>query len=179
MLNASLTWSKSEGINMIGHRTSSNQQAMLWYSGGYGEDPNDLTNAYGRTTSDRPWIFKIQAAYTFPWGILASLNYIYQTGRPAPTLVWFELDQGWVKVLAEPRGEERFPDWSMLDFRLQKTFDIYNTVKLSAIFDVFNLFNSGTVTSYASYEMYQVDIYHEPYGIFNPRRVQIGLKLEF
>jgi len=179
MMNASLTWSKAEGINMIGHRTSSNQQAMVWYSDGYGEDPNDLTNAYGRMTSDRPWIFKIQAGYTFPWGILASLNYIYQTGRPAPTLVWFDLDQGWVKVLAEPRGEERFPDWSMLDFRLQKTFDIHKTVKLSAIFDLFNVFNSDTVTSYASYEMYQEDIYHEPYGNFNPRRMQIGLKLEF
>lgn len=179
MLNASLTWSKSEGINMIGQRTSSNQQAMVWYAGGFGEDPNDLTNAYGRMQNDRPWIFKVQAGYTFPWGILASLNYIYQTGRPAPTLVWVTLDQGWVRLLAEPRGEERFPDWSMLDFRLQKTFNIYQTVRLSAIIDVFNLLNADTVTSYASYEMWQQAIYHEPLWNFNPRRVQIGLRLEF
>jgi hypothetical protein len=64
----------------------------------------------------------------------------------------------------------------MLDFRLQKTFDIYNTVKLSAIFDVFNLFSSGTVTSY---EMWQKDIYHEPLSNLTPRRLQIRLKREF
>ncbi|MFP4081921.1 MAG: TonB-dependent receptor domain-containing protein, partial [Candidatus Aminicenantes bacterium] len=182
MLSASLTRSKSEGLNMVSHSTSASQQAMVWYAttvGGqiFGEDPNDLINAYGALQSDRPWVFKVQAGYTFPWGILASFNYVYQTGRPAPTFVSVTVDQGWRRILAEPRGEERFPDWSILDFRLQKTFQIYETLRLQAIFDVFNLFNGDTVTYYSSHNKWS-RLYLEPSFIFYPRRLQIGLRLE-
>jgi len=178
MLNASLTYSKSEGLNTLGHATSASQQAIIWYGGYLGKDPNDLINAYGRMVSDRPWILKVQAGYTFPWDILASFNWIYQTGRPAPSFTGFELDQGWRDVLAEPRGDDRFPNWSMLDLRLQKTFAISGTVKFHAIFDVWNVLNSGTVTGYASYDMWK-DRYQQPDWIFYPRRLQIGLKLQF
>ncbi len=178
MLSASLTWSKSEGMNMIGHSTGANQQAMIWYNDGFGGDPNNLINAYGAMQSDRPWIFKVQAGYTFPWGILASMIYIYQTGRPIPSFVSVDLDQGWQRILAEPRGDDRFPDWSMLDFRLQKTFEISGTLKLHAIFDVFNVFNSNTVTYYADYDMWS-SLYLEPEWIFYPRRLQVGARLQF
>jgi hypothetical protein len=178
MLNASLIYSKSEGLNMIGHNTGASQQAMIWYNDGFGSDPNDLINAYGLMQSDRPWILKVQGSYTFPWDILASLNYIYQTGRPIPSFTGFYLDQGWRSVLAEPRGDDRFPNWSMLDLRLQKTFNIGDIVKFHAIFDVFNVFNSDTVTYYAGYSIWS-SLYRQPEWIFYPRRLQIGVKLEF
>jgi hypothetical protein len=178
MLNASLSYSKSEGLNNLGKATGAAQQAVIWYGGYMGRDPNDLINARGRMTSDRPWILKVQAGYTFPWNILASFNWIYQTGRPAPSFTRFRLEQGWRSVLTEPRGEDRFPTWSIMDFRLQKTFNITDTVKFHAIFDVWNVLNSGTVTGYASHNMWR-DRYMEPGGIFYPRRLQIGLKLQF
>jgi outer membrane receptor protein involved in Fe transport len=178
MLSASLIYSKSEGLNMIGHNTGASQQAMIWYNDGFGSDPNDLINAYGLMQSDRPWILKVQGSYTFPWDILASLNYIYQTGRPIPSFTGFYLDQGWRSVLAEPRGDDRFPNWSMLDLRLQKTFNIGDIVKFHAIFDVFNVFNSDTVTYYAGYSIWS-SLYRQPEWIFYPRRLQIGVKLEF
>jgi hypothetical protein len=178
MLNASLTYSKSEGLNMIAHSTSARQQAMIWYGDDFGMDPNDLINAYGRMIADRPWILKVQAAYTFPWDILASFNWIYQTGRPSASFTGFTLDQGWRVILAEPRGDDRFPNWSMFDFRLQKTFAISDKVRFLAIFDVWNVFNSDTVTYYSSHDMWS-DLYQEPDWIFYPRRLQVGLKLQF
>jgi hypothetical protein len=178
MLNASLTYSKSEGLNNLGKATGAAQQAVIWYGGYMGRDPNDLINARGRMVSDRPWILKVQAGYTFPWDILASFNWIYQTGRPAPSFTRFHLEQGWRSVLTEPRGDDRFPNWSMMDLRLQKTFNITDTVKFHAIFDVWNVLNSGTATWYASHDMWK-DNYHEAGGIFYPRRLQIGLKLQF
>ncbi len=65
-----------------------------------------------------------------------------------------------------------------MDLRLQKTFNIGDRVKFHAIFDVWNVLNSGTVTWYESYDMWK-DNYLESGGIFYPRRLQIGLKLQF
>lgn len=182
MLNASLNWSKNEGLNMMGHSTW--QQTLIWYAGDFGKDPNDLINAKGLIANDRTWIFKLQAGYTFPWDILASINFISQTGRPNLKRVSvYGLNQDpWglgKTILAEPRStDNRLPTWTMMDFRLQKTFDIYKALKLQAIFDVFNVFNSNTVTSHASYNMWSAS-YEEPDWIFYPRRVQVGLRLEF
>jgi len=181
MLNASLGWSRNEGLNMMGH--SSWQQAMVWYAGDYGKDPNDLTNAKGLLANDRTWIIKVQAGYTFPWDILASINYIYQTGRPEMEFVrvyGLNQDAGAGRsILAEPRNSDnRLPGWSMLDFRLQKTFNVYKKFKIRAIFDVFNVFNSKTTTFYASFDTW-AENYREIESIFYPRRLQLGVRLEF
>lgn len=178
MLNASLTYSKSEGLNNLGKATGASQQAIIWYGDYLGRDPNDYINARGRMPSDRPWILKVQAGYTFPWDILASFSWIYQTGRPYLSFTGFSLNQGRRKVIAEPRGDDRFPNWSIMDLRLQKTFNIGDTVKFHAIFDVWNVLNSGTVTGYASHDMWK-DRYLETGGVFSPRRLQIGLRLQF
>jgi hypothetical protein len=177
-----------KGLTNTAHSLS--QQAMIWYTKYYGQNPNDLINARGYLSNDRTWVVKISASYNFPWGILASVNYLYQTGKPIPTFVRVYPDVGGeIKesvILAEPRGKERFPAWSVLDFRLQKTFRIYKTVQLSAMIDVFNVFNSNTVIGYPSdypqnpgYSVWSLDAYHKPDEIFFPRRGQIGLRLEF
>jgi hypothetical protein len=178
MLNASLTYSKSWGLNNLGKATGATQQAIIWYGGYLGRDPNEYINARGRTPSDRPWILKVQAGYTFPWDIMASFNWIYQTGRPYLSFTLFRLNQGPKKVITEPRGDNRFPNWSMMDFRLQKTFNITDTVRFQAIFDVWNVLNANTVTYYATHDMWKPN-YLEPGGVFYPRRLQIGFRLQF
>ena len=179
MLNASLTYSKSWGLNTMGKTTSARQENVIYKGGDFGEDLNDYTNARGRMPADRPWILKIQAGYTFPWDILASFSWIYQTGRPYLSFTSFRLNQGRRKVMTEPRGDNRFPAWNMLDLRLQKTFNIGDTVKLQAIFDLWNVLNAKTETSYSSYDMWKSSRYFLPSGIFYPRRLQIGLRLQF
>ena len=178
MLNASLTYSKSWGLNNLGKATGATQQAIIWYGGYLGRDPNEYINARGRMPSDRPWILKVQAGYTFPWDIMASFNWIYQTGRPYLSFTLFRLNQGPTKVITEPRGDDRFPSWSIMDFRLTKTFNISGTVKFQAIFDVWNVLNSGTTTGYATHDMWKSN-YLETGGVFYPRRLQIGFRLQF
>jgi len=192
-LQASLTWSRAEGLNSSAHNLD--QQAMIWYTGYYGRDPNDLINARGLRNQDRTWVFKLSASYSFPWDILASVNYIYQTGQPIPTFVRVYPDQGERQILAAPRGEElptgmqgkkRFDPWQKLDFRLQKTFNVYESVKLHVMFDVFNVLNSNTIASYptnfwyshSGYDFWSVN-YLVPDFIFFPRRLQFGLRLSF
>ena len=66
----------------------------------------------------------------------------------------------------------------MLDFRLQKTFTISDKVRFLAIFDVWNVLNTGTVEYWASHNMYS-DLYQAPEWYLYPRRLQIGFKLQF
>jgi hypothetical protein len=175
-LYASLTWSRAEGLDVTARGTGS--WALLLNNGGFGKDPNDLTNAKGLLNHDRTWIFKLQASYSFPWGILASANYLYQTGVPIGTIVRIYPDQGNRKVLAVPKGPDRYKPWSLLDFRLQKTFNIHKSVRLDAMMDVFNLLNSATVTAYRSHNLWE-QTYNEPSYIFYPRRLQLGVRLRF
>lgn len=181
-LYGSLTWSKAEGINIVSRIASGSYTSWaLATAGNFGKDPNDYINADGPLNHDRTWIFKLQTSYSFPLGILASMNYLYQTGTPIPTFVRIYPDQNpdWGRpIFAEPRGADRYESWSMLDFRLQKTFDIHKTLKLQATLDVFNVFNSAKVTEYRSYDLWALS-YKEPDFIFYPRRIQVGLKLTF
>jgi len=184
-LSATLTWSRMKGLNNSAHVM--NQQAMIWYTRDYGKDPNDLINARSFLNHDRTWVLQVSASYTFPWEILAAVNYLYQTGRPIPTFVRVYPDQGERIILAEPRGEERFPAWNLLDFRLQKTFALYKTVRLSAMVDIFNVLNADTIIGYPAsnpptihpgYDRWS-EAYRKADDIFFPRRAQVGLRLEF
>jgi len=184
MLSASLTLSKAKGLNLASHQTGlySSSQSLTWYTGKFGVDPNNLINAKAPLNLDRGWSFKVSAAYNFPLDILASMNLTYQQGRPKVTFVRiFDLDQNpysFTRIIGEPKGTERFNNLLLVDFRLQKTFNIYGALKLHAFVDVFNLLNDDTVVHYWSYSMWSV-YYGVPSRMPLPRRAQIGLKLQF
>jgi hypothetical protein len=180
LLNSSLTWSKSDGLTTISPSTGTRQLGIIAETSYHtGKDPNDWTNARGLMQFDRTWVFKLQFGYSLPWDILVSANYQYMTGRPYTTRVQVYPDQGRRRILAEPRnGRHRFDPLSMLDLRIQKTFPVYRTVRLSAIFDIFNVFNTDTVINYESFDQWS-EIYLDPSAIPMPLRLQLGLKLEF
>ncbi len=41
----------------------------------------------GRLPHDRPHVFKLQSAYTFPWGTSAAINYVAQSGALETTSI--------------------------------------------------------------------------------------------
>lgn len=180
LLNSSLTWSKSDGLTTISPSMGTRQLGIIAETSYHtGKDPNDWTNARGLMQFDRTWVFKLQFGYTLPWDILVSANYQYMTGRPYTTRVQVYPDQGRRRILAEPRnGQHRFDPLSMLDIRIQKAFPVYRALRLSAILDVFNVFNANTVTNYESFDQWS-EIYLNPSSIPMPLRLQLGLKLEF
>jgi hypothetical protein len=85
---------------------------------------------------------------------------------------------GVVTIQAEPKGLERFEGQHLLNLRLEKTFNIYKTARLSILGDVFNLFNDDTVTRWRSYDVWR-DTYKLPMVIPYPRRFQLGVKFQF
>jgi hypothetical protein len=177
MVNASLTWSHSTGLNMRAKATS--QHNLTSYSGGFGVDPNDLINAEGDLQHDKRWVVKFTGGYNLPGDVFLGAYFTYQTGRPRPALTQASgLNQGRVSILAEPRGERRYPSFYTISLRAQKTFRLGGSWKLKVMLDAFNLTNDDTFRSWRSNSMWRAT-FTEPSGLPDPRSVQLGFKLEF
>lgn len=185
LLNGSVTVSRSEGLinsngsNLEGNAAAQQNTVIGAIAYNTGKDRNDYLNAKGLLPNDRPFFLKLQLGYVFPLDISASLNYQYMTGIPYATRVRVETAQGRRRIFSEPRsGKNRFAPLNMLDLRLMRAFTFYRSLRLSAMFDVFNVFNINTVTDYATVDLWSTS-YKSPLAIPRPRRAQVGLKLEF
>jgi hypothetical protein len=182
LLNASVVWSKADGLNLSSRSSGSYgmSQSLTWYTGQFGTDPNDLINARGPLNLDKRWMVKASLGYNFPWDILFSANYLFVTGRPTLKQVRIpDLNQPYVVIIqSEPKGKELFDEQHLLNFRLEKTFNLYKTARLSIIGDLFNVLNDATVTRWQSNSVWR-DTYQLPYWIPYPRRMQLGVKFQF
>ena len=177
MMFASLTWSHSTGLNMRAKSTS--QQNLLSSSGSFGVDPNDLINAQGDMQHDKRWVFKLTGGYNLPGDIFIGTYFTYQAGRPRPAQTQlYGLSQGRVSVIAEPRGERRYPSFYTLSLRAQKTFRFSGSWRLKVMLDVFNVTNDATFRGWRSNSMWR-DTFTESSGLPDPISVQLGFKLEF
>ena len=180
LLNASLTLSRSYGKNAISSMNTSSQMNVTNMSVYYqGRDLNDWINAKGLMNADRTLVFKLQFGFNFPWDILLSMNYLAMSGRPYVEQVRVYPDQGMRIIFAEPRSNKlRFDPEQELDVRVAKTFTLYRNVRFSVMGDVFNLLNNKMITSFRSYRVWS-ELYRLPSSMLLPRRLQVGLRLEF
>jgi hypothetical protein len=177
MLMASITWSHSTGLTMDAHSTWQDQIAE--YTSGFGVDPNELVNAEGDLQHDKRWVVKFSGGFNLPGDIFLGAYFTYQTGRPRPTFVRiYDLDQGRTTILAEPRGDARYPSFYTLQLRLQKQFMLSKSLKLKVMLDVFNATNDDNFRTWRENDRW-MDDFNAEWGLPDPRSVQLGFKLEF
>jgi hypothetical protein len=126
---------------------------------GYYMNPNIIINKYGRQNWDRPLQVKLNATIILPYGIVASAAYRFMSGAPLSeggtsagqipynrtvtiyfpsTINGFALKEPSVTVFAEPPGSKRNAPTSLLDMRLEKTFNLLKGT-LGMMVDVYNL----------------------------------------
>ena len=87
-------------------------------------------------------------------------------------------DYGNLQALAVKSLEDhRLPNLFDLDFRLAKTVKLHGSVALVLSADVFNVFNSGTVTIREATA--NSDVLGRINQILNPRIVRFGARLTF
>ena len=157
-------------------------------------DPNFWTNADGNATNSPKHMIKIQASYMFPV-VDISLSAYYRGVSGNAWTTRFRtgsLNQGRVTVLAEPRGANYYPMQNELSLRLEKTFTFAKKYQLGLLFDVFNVFNANTITSWGTRigsgaQWYDPEsVYYTPstdghdlYGILSPRQARLGIRLIF
>jgi len=86
--------------------------------------------------------------YSLPWGeVNLAGNLQYRQGYPYPRVIQITNrgnGLGNINVLLQPMGEERHPNVTVLDFRIDRPFTIGN-VRLIPSLDFFNLTNENTV----------------------------------
>ncbi|OGD22458.1 MAG: hypothetical protein A2W03_02525 [Candidatus Aminicenantes bacterium RBG_16_63_16] len=151
------------------------------------DDPNFWISDEGNLTYDPTHQIKVQGTYILPLGISFSAYYRGITGEAWTTEYRTpRLNQGRVTFLAEPRGANHYKMTNLLDLRLEKIFTLQSRYRLGVIFDVFNLFNDSTITSWGTrigYDWtpgdYPSSDGHEVLSLPNARQARVGIRLIF
>ncbi len=151
------------------------------------DDPNFWINDTGNLTYDPTHQIKIQGSYILPFDISFNVYYHGITGNTWTTRFRTpRLNQGRVTFFAETRGSNHFKMANLLDLRLEKIFNFHQRYRLGIIFDVFNLFNDNTITSWGTRIGYDwtpgefpSSNGHEDISIVNPRQARVGIRLIF
>jgi hypothetical protein len=125
----------------------------------FSEDPN-IVFWNSNNTQTTGWTFKASGSYVFKHGVMLGFWYDAMKGepygrfftvtepylkladpnRPAP------LVQGNMTIVAEKPGTYYLPAINVINIRAQKEFVIKDTLRLHAMFNVFNLTGAETVT---------------------------------
>jgi hypothetical protein len=143
----------------------------------YNWRPNQrLFGDEGKETSTL-WNYKAIGRYTTRYDIGLSGSWKLQSGRQwgRTTSVTFPGD-GAQNVRMEPVTANRAPSVSIVDFRADKSFRFGRNMRFTAMVDVFNAMNSGTVTMFATTTG---TTFKSVIGILDPRIVRFGARFDF
>lgn len=190
MGRVSYVYSKSEG-------TVNNNGSSTYGVSSFFETPtNSLVNSYGETNNSRPHELKVFGSYQVP-RIEMSINGYYRwlSGRTYSPFQRYGSSQinyptsAGRQPFLEPRGGRRLESESVLDLRLEKTFDLGGRQRLAVYGDFQNVFNAGTVTAVNSrYPEVSVTLddgstfpvaFEGPTAIIEPRRMIFGARWSF
>jgi hypothetical protein len=189
---ASFVWSRAWG-NVDGSAGSSTGFSQAFNS------PNQTLFSGGRLDYDRPINIKIMGSVILPFDFIASAFYQYRSGIPWNRTLTVTIpederyyDPGAVYTVAtEEKGERRTSPFSMLDFRLEKTFTISGDLAIGGYVDVLNVLGQSQLhveTSAGGFLDYSNpdNPVFQPYGntgdIFDAtgtRTVRFSLRLSF
>ena len=138
-LQGSVLYSAFKGNTDPGYSATEGESGMF-------DNPNVMINSYGRLPFDRPLQVKIMGSVMLPYDFVLTGYFQYRSGSAwARTIsrVYFpssiDTQDSYASVAAEKTGERRNPPYSMLDLRLEKSFNISTFGKLSVFLDAFNI----------------------------------------
>jgi outer membrane receptor protein involved in Fe transport len=144
-------------------------------------DPNWQINLTknSHNTLDPTHMLKVQGTIILPWDIAFSPYLSIVSGNTYNTYyrVGDEINQKAKYIPAQEVGSLRFPTQVNLDMQVEKTFTIKNNTRIGIMANVFNVFNSSTITSYQNY--ITSSDFMSTYAIVNPRSFRVGLRVYY
>lgn len=139
-------------------------------------DPNNQINTEGKAEYVPKHILKLYGTVILPLDLNLTVSYQYNSGYYYTRLFRTKrLGQGNLWINAEPMGSRKYDAINNLDLRLEKTFNMANG-KLGFIADIFNVFNSNTVTSRYNRTGTSFNKIRE---IVTPRALRLGIRYFF
>lgn len=150
-----------------------------------GTNYNGATLDSGRSDLTLKHTFQINGLVTLPYKFEVSGIYRVQSGYPYSRVALNPLDIDGngnfnaYDIFSGPgRNVYTSPRYSNMDMRLSKRFVIRERVKVQALFEFFNLFNSANAAAIQANQNQQVP-FGKPLQILPGREGQAGLRLEF
>jgi hypothetical protein len=178
-LHGSYQWQRARGLAGSGLTIGSQSFANLG-TGGFGRDPNDLTNAYGRFASDSTHSLKLNFTFQAPYGVHVGLRESYETGRPYGRAITVRgLRQGNRTVLAQARGTFELPSTNNFQMRFDKDFLFGNQRRFRVSLDLINVFNVSTPVSVRNNSSQGEALFGQSLEVFAPRRAMLGFRIEY
>src|SRR5262249_45975784 len=99
----SYTYSRVYGLQVANNTTPGGAQlSTIAPASTFGQDPNDLTNAYGRLPNDRPHMFRLMGTFEMPrTDLRIAANMQYFSGKPWAASTPVSLPQGDQRIMLE------------------------------------------------------------------------------
>jgi outer membrane receptor protein involved in Fe transport len=130
---------------------------------------------FGTETSSL-WNYKILGRYVLPWDVGISGSYKLQSGRNYGRSISVTLPIARAEILrVEPVNTNRAPNVAITDLRFDKSFKLGRLGRFTGMVDVFNLFNSDTVTTFRTTTVNFMEVT----SLLDPRIVRFGVRYEF
>lgn len=174
----SYTWSRATGLQVSGAATAAGPQVSTIAGTPYltfGQDPNNLTNAYGRLPNDRPQMLRVMGSVEEPkTGLVAAANLQHFPGKPWASTTLVTLTQGDQRILLEPRGSRRLSSQTLLDVRLSRPISLGST-RIELLLDVLNVLDDTAEEAIASDDKFSRN-FGLPTALVDPRRAMIGVR---
>jgi len=137
---------------------------------------------YGDLRGDRRHQLKLYGYYSLPWNGSAGAYAIYQSGQPWET--WSHLPYSHLtgstsdtSRFAEPAGSRTASDHYQLDLNYIHDFPFGGRYNVQVRADLFNVFDQQT--GYNVQNQLSLADFGEPRRFFNPRRLQLMVRLQF
>jgi len=166
------TWSKMQHVH------NATAPTPTGYTRFYSFRPVDrlFGDEFGRETST-VWNYKVIGRYQMPWGIGTSGSWRLQSGQQYGRTMAFNFPGDGARTFrVEPITANRYPNISILDLRLDKSFTLPRQAgKVTFQFDGFNLANSGAVTLFRTTTVN----YREVTELLSPRIFRVGFRWDF
>ena len=143
----------------------------------FGQDPNDLTNAYGRLPNDRPHMVRVMTSVDVPrTGFVVAANLQYLSGKPWTHTALVNPNEAARPIMIEPRGSRRLSSQTLLDVRFSRTFRFNDAGRVELCLDVLNLLNDTAEESIRS-ASYDAANLGQPDIFIDPRRAMLSVRL--
>ena len=146
-----------------------------------GAYPNDPNGVFDQDTSR--WDFKLSGTYEAPLKIKVSPLVRHQAGanfaRTISVGSAFATAAGAIyggTINAEPLNSRRHDTITVVDVRAERSFSLGGTVRLRALFDLFNITNSNAVETRT---VATGTAFLRPTAVLAPRTARVGVRLQF
>ena len=136
----------------------------------------------GTLRGDRPHMLKIYGSYALPWDATIGTYIVAQSGQPwemwsYEPYVALTSSTSDVSRYAEPAGSRRSPAHAQVDLNYTQSLRLRGRYAAQIVFDLFNVANKQTGYNFQS--ALHTSNFGEPRNYFDPRRLQVALRVQF